>query len=79
MYRVADVTQIPWDRQGQYGGDNSALIRIRYVEASSDDLYELDVGLVSRQDQFRTAVLNDNSPIAWNANCELEKWTTLKP
>ena len=79
LYQLADITQTPWDRQGQYGGDNSALIRIRYVGASSGDLYEMNVGLVSRQDQFRTAVLNDNSPIAWNANCQLEKWTTLKP
>ena len=78
-YQLADIMQTPWDRQAQYGGDNSALIRIRYAEAGSEDLYEMDVGLVSRQDQFRTAMLNDNSPIAWNANCQLEKWTTLKP
>lgn len=77
-YELADITQTPWDRQGQYGADNSALIRIRYA-GSSGDLHEMDVGLVSRQDQFRTAVLNDNSTIAWDANCQLEKWTTLKP
>jgi hypothetical protein len=79
LFQLADITQTPWDRQEQYGGDNSALIRIRYVGASSGDLYEMNVGLLSRQDQFRTAVLNDNSPTAWNANCQLEKWTTLKP
>jgi hypothetical protein len=79
LYQLADIIQTPWDRQAQYGGDNSALIRIRYVGASSSDLYEMNVGLVSRQDQFRTAVLNDNSPIAWSADCQLEKWTTLKP
>ena len=78
-YQLADIIQTPWDRQTQYGGDNSALIRIRYVEASSSALYEMNVGLVSRQDQLRTAVLNDNSPVAWDANCPLEKWTTLKP
>ena len=78
-YQLAVITQTPWDRQEQYGADNSALVRIRYAEAGSGDLYEMNVGLVSRQDQFRTAMLNDNSPIAWNANCQLEKWTTLKP
>jgi hypothetical protein len=79
-YQLADVAQTPWDQGGQYGGsDNSALIRIRYVGAVSGDLYEMNIGLVSRQDQLRTAVLSDNSPIAWNANCQLEKWTTLKP
>jgi len=79
LYQRADITQTPWDRQGQYGGDNSALIRIRYVGAGSGDLYEMTVGLVSRQDQLRTAVVNDNSPTAWNRNCQLEKWTTLRP
>jgi hypothetical protein len=79
VYQVADITQTPWDRQEEYGGDHSALIRIRYIEASFGGPYEMDVGLVSRQDQFRTTVLNDDSPIAWNANCQLEKWMTLKP
>jgi hypothetical protein len=46
---------------------------------SPDHVYEMDVALVSRQDQIRAAVLNDNSPVDWNANCQLEQWTTLKP
>jgi hypothetical protein len=78
-YQLADVMQTPWDRQAQYGGDSSALIRIRYFDAISDHLYEMNVGLVARQEQLRTAVQNDNSPIDWNGNCQLEKWTTLKP
>jgi hypothetical protein len=78
-YQLADVAQTAWDQEGQYGGDNSALIRIRYFGPISGDLYEMNVGLVSRQDQIRTAVLNDNSPIVWNANCKLENWTTLEP
>ncbi len=78
-YQLADVVQTPWDRAGQYGGDNSALIRIRYFGVTSGELYEMNVGLVSRQEQVRTAVMNDNSPIAPNANCQLENWTTLNP
>jgi hypothetical protein len=39
----------------------------------------MDVALVSRQNQIRAAVLTDNSPVDWNANCQLEQWTTLKP
>jgi hypothetical protein len=78
-YQLADITQTPWDRQGQYDGDDSALIRIQYFGAISDNLYEMDVALVSRQDQIRATVLNDNSPVHWNANCQLENWTTLKP
>jgi hypothetical protein len=78
-YQLADVAQSPWDQAGQYGGDNSALIRIRYFGAISGDLHEMNVGLVSRQDQIRIAVANDNSPIVWDANCQLENWTTLEP
>jgi hypothetical protein len=77
-YQLADIMQTPWDRQGQYGGDSSALIRIRYFGASSGNLYEMNVGLVARQNQLRTAVLNDNSPVPWSANCQLDTWTTLK-
>jgi hypothetical protein len=79
-YQVADVAQIPWNQEGQYSGsDNSAVIRIRYLEAKSDDLHEMNVALVSRQTQIRAAVVNDNSTLPRNADCQLENWTTLKP
>jgi hypothetical protein len=79
-YQVADVTQVPWDQQSQYSGsNNSAVIRIRYFDAMSDDLREMNVALVSRQAQLRAAVVNDNSSLPRNADCQLESWTTLKP
>jgi hypothetical protein len=79
-YELAEVAQTPWDQEGQYGGgDNSALIRIRYFGDVSSKLYEMNVGLVSRRHQIRTAVVNDNSPSVRNTNCELENWTTLEP
>jgi hypothetical protein len=78
-YQLADVAQTPWDHEGQYGGgENSALIRIRYFGANSGDPYEINVGLVSRQHQIRTTVVNDNSPIRRDADCQLENWTTLE-
>jgi hypothetical protein len=79
-YQSADVAQTPWEREGQYGGaEHSALIRIRYLRDISGDLYEINVGLVGRQRQIRTAVVSDDSPILSNADCELENWTTLDP
>jgi hypothetical protein len=78
-YRDADVAGAPWDQAAQYGGEVSALIRIRYSQSVSDDIYEMRVGLVSRQEQLRTAVVSDNLPAGRNANCHLEQWTTLKP
>ena len=79
-YHFADVAQTPWAKGGQYSGsDNSALIHIRYFGAVSADLYEMNVALVSRQNQIRAAVVNDNAPILWDAHCQLENWTTLAP
>ncbi len=79
-YQLAEVAQTPWDQKGRYGAvDDSALIRIRYSGAISGDLYEMNVALVSRQAQIRTAVVNDNSPLLLKADCQLENWTTLGP
>jgi len=79
-YQLAYVAKAPWDEEGQYGGgDNSALIRIQYFGAISSDLYEINIGVVARQDQIRTTVVNDNSPMLRDANCQLENWTTLAP
>jgi hypothetical protein len=79
-YQLADVTQVPWDQEGQYAdAQNSALIRIRYLGPRLDDPYEMDVGLVSRRHQIRTTVVNDNSPIPRKADCRLENWTTFEP
>lgn len=79
-FQRADVAQTPWDSEGRRGEeDHSALLRIRYFGASSDDPYELNVGLVSRQNQIRTTVVNDSSPVARDADCQLENWTTVRP
>ena len=78
-FQRADVAQAPWNREGQDDSeDHSALIRIRYFGASSDDPYELNVGLVSRRNQIRAIVVNDSSPVARDADCQLENWTTLR-
>ena len=79
-YQLAEVAQTPWDHAGQDGrSENSALINIRYFGAGSSDLYEINVGLMSRQHQIRTTVVSDNSPIDRDADCQLENWTTLEP
>jgi len=78
-YQSAEVAQAPWEQEGRYGeADHSALIRIRYLHGTSDP-YEMNIGLVGRQRQIRTAVVSDNSPTLSNANCQLENWTTLEP
>jgi hypothetical protein len=78
-FEAAVVAQTPWDHASRYGGDNSALIRIRYHDSGAGDPYEIHVGLVSRQDEIRTTVVGDSAPAHWNAACRLERWTRLAP
>ena len=79
-YQGAEVVQTPWDYEGQHGGgDNSALIRIRYFGANSEDVYEINVGLVARQKRIHGTVVSDSSPVGWDADCKLETWATLEP
>jgi hypothetical protein len=75
----AVVAQTPWEGDGRYGSDASALIRIRYYDSSAADPHEIQVALMSRQDQIRTAVVADSAPARWNAACGLERWTRLEP
>lgn len=75
-FQDADIVQTPWEQQAQYGGEKSALIRIRYTGVSPSEQYEMRVALVARQDQIRAAVLNDDSPIAWDKACPMENWQT---
>jgi hypothetical protein len=76
-FQHAEIVQMPWDQQSRYGGEKSAVIRIQHVGAASGAQYEMSVGLVSQQAQIRTKVLDDTSPVAWNAHCRLENWLTL--
>jgi hypothetical protein len=78
-YANAVVAQTPWDRESQYGGDESALIRIRYFDSSSGDPHEIIVGVVARQDKVRTAVVDDSATSHRNTSCRLERWTSLEP
>jgi hypothetical protein len=74
-YQFADVIQKPWSRQSQYGADNSAVIRIRYVGATGAP-YEMVVGVLAKEKQVRTAVLQDNAKIPYSKKCSLEEWSS---
>lgn len=78
-YQLADVVQQPWDHQAQYEADGSALVRIRFFGKLSGNLYEMKVGVLSKNEpkQIRTAVLSDNAPFPPSAKCQLDRWTGL--
>jgi hypothetical protein len=78
-YQIADVVQQPCDHQAQYGADGSALVRIRFFGKISGNLYEMKVGVLSKNEpkQIRTAVLSDNAPFMPSSRCQLDRWTGL--
>jgi hypothetical protein len=78
-YELADVAQTPWDANSDESVAGSALIRIRYSNSGSASPHEIEVGLVSRENQIRTTVIRDSSTNLWDTRCQLEKWTTLAP
>lgn len=77
-YHDADVTRAPWQQTTEPQADRSALIRIRYFESAAT-LYEMNVGLLGRQDALRVAVVADTAPTPSNAACPLTNWTPLRP
>lgn len=74
-YQFADVVQKPWARQGQYGASNSAVIRIRYSGVSGAS-YEMVVGVLAKEKQVRTAVLQDTAVVPYSKRCQLEEWSS---
>jgi hypothetical protein len=74
-YQAADVVQQPWSRQGQYGADKSAIIRIRYFGVTSAS-YQITVALLGKGNALRTAVLQDTALVPYSKKCELEQWTS---
>jgi hypothetical protein len=78
-YRLTDVLQQPWDHQAQYEANGSAFVRIRFFGKLSGNLYEMKVGVLSKNEprQIRTAVLSDNAPFPPSSKCQLDRWTGL--
>jgi len=75
-YQAADVVQKPWERQGQYGADNSAVIHIRYSGITGAQ-YQMLVAVLSKDGRFiRSAVLQDTAVVPYSKKCGLENWTS---
>jgi len=79
-YPTGDVLQRPWNRQRQYGADDSALIRIKFAGALTGLQYEMKVALLASNQpkRIRTMVQNDNAPFNPNRHCPLNQWIDLK-
>jgi hypothetical protein len=73
-FRAVDVAPGPWNRQSQYGAENSAVMRIRYAGVTETP-HQMIVAVMAKENQVRTAVLSDSNPIPFSKRCQLEDWT----
>lgn len=73
---LGEVVQRPWKRQEQYGADDSALIRIKFLGALTGLQYEMRVAVLAKNEskQIRTAVQADSAPFNPNRHCPLDRW-----
>ena len=72
-FRQTDVVAAPWDRQWQYGAENSAVLRIKFTGLTGTP-YEMFVAVMAKGNAVRSAVLQENSLVPYNKKCALEDW-----
>jgi hypothetical protein len=74
-FRQTDVVKTPWERQGQYGAERSAIIKISFTGFSGVP-YEMLVAVMAKQNSVRTAVIAENTVVPYNKRCVLEEWAS---
>ena len=74
-FQQVDPLGSPWNRQSQYGAENSMVIRITYYGVTRMP-YQMIVAVMAKGNQVRTAVLNDSATIPYARSCQLENWTS---
>lgn len=75
-YQSADVIETPWNRQDQYKASKSSLISIKFAGLTNTK-YEMQVGLVEREDAVMTTVVQETAKIRASSKCQLENWTPI--
>lgn len=73
-FQTVDIIQAPFERQSQYGADQSLLLRINYMGISGAR-YFMDVALLTRGDKGKAAVINDTAAIPYSKRCALNDWS----
>ncbi|MQA21912.1 hypothetical protein [Rugamonas rivuli] len=74
-FRQTDVLTTPWERQGQYGADRSAVIKISFTGMTGAS-YEMLVAVMAKENSVRSAVIAENSVVPYNKRCVLEEWVS---
>ncbi|RYF16285.1 MAG: hypothetical protein EOO30_11460 [Comamonadaceae bacterium] len=74
-FRQTDILGSPWDRQWQYGAEQSAVLRIKFTGVTGTP-YEMIVAVMGKGNAVRSAVIAENSIVPYNKRCVLEQWVT---
>lgn len=74
-FRQTDVVKTPWERQGQYGAERSAVIKISFTGISGIP-YEMLVAVMAKENSVRSAVIAESTTVPYNKRCVLEEWVS---
>lgn len=72
-FRQTDVVKTPWERQGQYGAERSAVIKISFTGVTGIP-YEMLVAVMAKENSVRSAVIAESTVVPYNKHCALEEW-----
>jgi hypothetical protein len=73
-FRGVDIIGSPWVEERKFGAQKSVVLRI-YFSGFSGANYQMIIAAMARDKNYRTFVMDENTLIPYNKNCELEKWT----
>ena len=76
-FRQTDIVKTPWERQGQYAAERSAVIMITFSGITTAQ-YQMLVAVMVKGNSVRTAVIQENTVVPYNKKCELEEWSSPK-
>ncbi len=74
-FRQTDIVATPWERQGQYAAERSAVIKITFTGIASAQ-YQMLVAVMAKGNSVRAAVIAENTLVAYNKKCVLEEWVS---
>lgn len=73
-FRGVSILGAPWRQQATFGAQNSVDMRINFLGVSGTQ-YQMVIAAMSRDQAYRTFVIQKNSLVPYNRHCALDSWT----
>lgn len=77
-FRDVNVVEHPWPRGRDYNATGSAVLSIDWYGSVLQTHYRLIVAVVTRGNQLKGVVLNDNAVFPPNPACALNRWVEVQ-